>query len=61
MINIATEPIPLTVDSDGVIRVAGTRVTLDSVVLAFLDGATAEEIAQQYPSIEPAHKLKISR
>ena len=54
MINIATEPIPLTVDPNGVIRVAETRVTLDSVVLAFLDGATAEEIAQQYPTIDLA-------
>ena len=38
-------------DGDGVIRVAGTRVTLDTVVEAFQQGATAEEIAQQYPSV----------
>ena len=45
------EPVPLTHDSDGVIRVAGTRVTLDTVAYAFEQGATAEEIAQQYPSL----------
>jgi uncharacterized protein (DUF433 family) len=42
---------PLTRDSDGVMRVANTRITLDSIILAFLDGATAEEIAAQYPSL----------
>lgn len=35
-------------------RVAHTRVTLDSIVRSFLDGATAEEIAAQYPSVERA-------
>jgi len=34
--------------------VGGTRVTLDTVVAAFAEGATAEEIAQQYPSISLA-------
>ena len=33
-------------------RVGGTRVTLDTVVDAFKRGATAEEIAQQYPTVE---------
>jgi uncharacterized protein (DUF433 family) len=46
----ATESIPLVTGSDGVMRVRGTRITLDTVVAAFTDGATAEEIAQQYPS-----------
>jgi uncharacterized protein (DUF433 family) len=34
-----------------VIRVRGTRVTLDSVITAFRAGATAEEIAQQFPTV----------
>jgi uncharacterized protein (DUF433 family) len=38
----------------GVARVGGTRVTLDTVIAAFSDGATAEEIAQQYPSLNLA-------
>ena len=29
-----------------------TRVTLDTVVAAFSEGATAEEIVQQYPSLK---------
>ncbi|MBI3361083.1 MAG: DUF433 domain-containing protein [Chloroflexi bacterium] len=49
-----TEQIPLTTDADGVIRVGSTRVTLDTVVSAFNDGATAEEIAQQYSSLNLA-------
>jgi len=48
---ITTEPIPLETDADGVVRVGGTRVTLDTVVAAFKDGATAEEIVFQYPSL----------
>ena len=46
-----TEIIPLETDAEGVIRVSNTRVTLDTVVTAFKDGATAEEIAQQYPTV----------
>lgn len=44
-------PLPLTVDKNDVVKVGGTRVTLDTVVKAFIRGATAEEIAQQYPPI----------
>lgn len=51
---IAPEPTPLTTDTDGVVRVGGTRVTLDTIVYAFEEGATAEEIAQQYPSLHLA-------
>ncbi len=47
----ATLP-PLVVDTDGAVKVGKTRVTLDTVVSAFNDGATAEEIAQQYPSLD---------
>ncbi|HEU0293348.1 MAG TPA: DUF433 domain-containing protein [Anaerolineales bacterium] len=46
---------PLAADSNGVIKIAGSRVTLDTVVGAFIRGATAEEIAQQYPSITLAN------
>jgi uncharacterized protein (DUF433 family) len=50
-LTISTEAIPLATDADGVIRIKGSRVTLDTVVLAFTDGATAEEIIQQYPTL----------
>jgi len=46
-----TQPVPLAQDQDGVIRVAGTRLTLDTVAHAFERGATAEEIVQQYPAL----------
>ncbi len=34
---------------DNAYRVAGTRVSLDSIVYAFLDGQTAESISQSFP------------
>jgi uncharacterized protein (DUF433 family) len=46
-----TEIVPIETDADEVIRVSKTRVTLDTIVMAFNEGATAEEITQQYPSV----------
>lgn len=51
---IKVAPIPLEADADGVVRVGGTRVTLDTIVAAFREGATAEEIVYQYPSLDLA-------
>lgn len=51
---LASELLPLETGADGVIRVRGTRVTLDTVWAAFDEGATAEEIVQQYPSLSLA-------
>ena len=51
---ISAEPVPLQADPDGVLRVVNTNVTLDTVIGAFLDGASAEEIAYQYPSLDLA-------
>ena len=45
------ERVPIEADADGVVRVAGTRVTLDTLVAAFDAGATAEELVHQYPSV----------
>ena len=50
----SAETLPLEIDADGVVRVGKTRVSLDTIILAFTDGATAEEIAQQYPSLQLA-------
>lgn len=47
----AIERVPIHTDTQGVVRVAGTRVTLETIVDAFELGATAEEIAQQYPTV----------
>lgn len=51
---IKAEEIPLETDTDGVIRVGKTRVTLDTVIGAFQEGATAEEIVQSYTSLKLA-------
>jgi len=46
------DTIPLTIDAHGVYRIGGTRVTLDLVVEAFNRGATAEEIVQEFQSLQ---------
>jgi len=46
--------VPLTEGPDGVIRLRGSRVTLDSVVAAFFDGAAPEEIVLRYPTLDLA-------
>ncbi len=51
---IETDQTPLSADADGVVRVNGTRVTLDTVVGAFEEGATAEEIALRYTTLRLA-------
>ena len=51
---IESPPVPLEADQDGVVRVGHTRVTLETVLGAFQDGATAEEIVWQYPSLSLA-------
>ena len=45
---------PLSMDEAGVFRVSGTRVSLDSVIYAFDEGATPEEIAQNFPTLDLA-------
>jgi uncharacterized protein (DUF433 family) len=46
-----TQSVPLTRGDDGVFRVAGSRVTLDSIVHQFRNGATAEQIQEDFPSV----------
>lgn len=46
--------VPLLADEAGVLRVAGTRVPLDSIIHAFNEGATPEEIAQDFPTLDLA-------
>ena len=38
-------------DEHGVMRVGGTRVMIDSVVVGFQQGLSAETIQQQYPAL----------
>jgi uncharacterized protein (DUF433 family) len=46
-----TISVPLMVTEHGTIRVKGSRVSLDSIVHHFNLGATAEQIAQSFPSL----------
>lgn len=48
------EPVPISLDNDQVIRVGGTRVTLDTIINAFNRGATPEEIVIAYPAVSLA-------
>jgi len=49
---ISSEDPPLRQDPQGVIRVGGTRVTLQSVVGLFEQGASAEEIALRFDALD---------
>lgn len=49
-----TVSVPLNTGTDGVIRLAGTRVTLDTVTAAYDNGSSAEDIIRQYPSLQLA-------
>src|SRR5438094_981822 len=51
---LVEEPPPVRIDADGVARVGGTRVTLDTVIGAYQDGAAPEEIVLSYDSLELA-------
>jgi uncharacterized protein (DUF433 family) len=50
----APQPVPLHFDEHGTVRVGGTRVTLDSVIAVFKQGATAEEIVESFPTLDLA-------
>ena len=49
-----TQIVPLALTEGGTIRIKGSRVSLDSIVYHFKLGATAEQIAHKFPSLELA-------
>jgi uncharacterized protein (DUF433 family) len=53
-LTIEQEQVPLKMDSHGVLRVGGTRVTLETVIAVFKEGATPEEIVYRYPTLNLA-------
>ena len=53
-LSIAAQPVPLSVDASGTVRVAGTRLTLETVVEAFRRGDSPQEIAAAFPGLELA-------
>ncbi len=54
MLSFEIPTLPLKTDSIGTIRIGGTRVRLDTVVYAFNQGYTAEEILSQFPVLDLA-------
>src|SRR5438477_7759426 len=51
---IESQPVPLDQDETGAIRVGKTRVLLELVIEAYLDGATPETIVQWFESLRLA-------
>ena len=49
--NLLPEPPPLYATDDGVVRITGTRVSLDTLLSAFQNGCTPEQIVYKYPSL----------
>ena len=45
---------PLRLDKGGVVRVGRTRVTLDSVLAAYLEGESAEGVVERFPTLDLA-------
>ena len=48
---IAEDDVPMTVDGHGRVRIAGTRVSLDSIIIYFNQGYTAEDLAESFPAV----------
>ena len=51
---IVADSVPMAVDENGIVRIAGTRVTLDTIIGAYNRGDTPEEIFEGFPSISMA-------
>ena len=50
--SLQTRPVQLMTDTHGVMRVGNTRVPLDTVIFAFKQGATPEEIVADYSTLD---------
>ncbi|MCP9495432.1 MAG: DUF433 domain-containing protein [Pyrinomonadaceae bacterium MAG19_C2-C3] len=51
-LSLQTKPVPLTTNEHGVMRVGSTRVSLDTVIFAYKQGATPEEIVADYSTLD---------
>jgi len=49
-----TQAMPLRLTEDGTIRIADSRVSLDSVLQHYKLGASAEQIVQKFPALDLA-------
>ena len=50
-VSFVAQPPPIQADDNGVLRVGGTRVRLETIINAFKSGSAAEEILLKYPSL----------
>jgi uncharacterized protein (DUF433 family) len=53
-LDLQASVLPLRRDSGGVIRIGGTRVTVESVLHAYLEGESAEGILERFPTLDLA-------
>ena len=53
-LSIAADPLPLAADAHGVVRVAGTRVTLDQIVFEYDRGSSPEQTQADFDSLDLA-------
>ena len=60
MLQVHNDKIPLNEDKNGVFRVAGTRVPLDAVVDMYDEGASAEEIVEQFDTLSLSVFISLS-
>jgi uncharacterized protein (DUF433 family) len=51
---IHSDPVPLVPDESGTIRVANTRVTLDTLIEQYHAGATVEELTERFDVLTAA-------
>lgn len=54
MLTIHATTTPLTTEIDGAIRLTGTRILLDTIIYAFQQNHTAEQIVSDYPTLSLA-------
>ncbi len=52
--DVLTSEVKLTETEAGVLRIGDSRVSLDTVIFAFNEGATPEQIVEDYDSLELA-------
>lgn len=59
ILEIESKPVPLRVTKDGAIMVASTRVPVDTVIYAYRQGETAEEIVDAFDVLKLADVYSI--
>jgi uncharacterized protein (DUF433 family) len=52
VVAIESSPMPLRIDSSGTIYVGNTRVMLELVIVAYRDGANAEDIVEMFDTLD---------